>query len=230
MNFISENAFIIIIVLIVASAIIYNFFFTNKAVVKRKLKKAKVKRVHEFKSGQTAKITGIVECVDGPLTAPLSGRECAYYHVHVEQKVSAGKSSRWETLIDKEYYTNYVLRDGNACAYFEDEGLKSYIVQDREYSSGFMENATAVLEAYLQDNGHKSETYFGFNKTIRYREAVLEVGEEVAVFGQGIWQAAHTLELPDRYDNVLVMRATQKGHMYMSDDPETVSNNVSVQQ
>jgi hypothetical protein len=223
MDFLSENWFLILMVAVIAAVIIGYNYYSTKAVVKRKLKNAKLKSVHEFKSGQTAKIIGSVECTGGVLTAPLSGRECAYYYVIVEQKVSSGKSSRWKTIIEKEYSADFVLRDGQKCAYIDNTNLKSYIVHDRQYSSGFMEDATDTLEAYLNENGHNSENYFGFNKSIRYSEAVLEPGEAVAVFGHGTWQAATALGLPAHYDNVLVISAAQGRNVYLSDDSDTVT-------
>ncbi|MES2485500.1 MAG: hypothetical protein V4581_06070, partial [Bacteroidota bacterium] len=183
MNFITDNLSIIIIVVIVAALVIGFNYYSTKAVVKRKLKKAKLKRVHEFKSGQTAKIIGRVESTGKVLVAPLSGRKCVYYYVLVEKKVSSGKSSRWDTLIEDEDETGFVLRDGNKYAYIEDRNLKSYVVDDAHYKSGFMNDATHDLEAYLNKHGHNSENYFGFNTTLRYREAVLELDEAVAAFG-----------------------------------------------
>jgi len=223
MNFISENPVIVIVILIAAGVVVYVSYFTNKAVVKRKLKNAKLKTANEFKSGQSAKIIGRVECTGNVLVAPLSGRECAYYYVLVEKKTSSGKNSYWSTLIEDEAETEFLLKDGDTYVHIEDKKMKSHIVQDRHYTSGFMEDAARELEAYLNKHGHDSENYLGFNKTIRYREAILEVGEAVAVFGQGTWQPSHVLDLPEQYGNVLVINAKEDGYIYLSDDVDTVN-------
>jgi hypothetical protein len=68
------------------------------------------------------------------------------------------------------------------------EIAKSYIVKDRQYSSGFMEDATEALENYLKDHDYSSENWFGANKSIRYREGILEHGEKIAVAGKAIWK------------------------------------------
>jgi len=41
------------------------------------------------------------------------------------------------------------------------------------------------LKSTLIVIGFKSEGFLGFNKSIRYKEGILENGEEIAVFGKG---------------------------------------------
>lgn len=91
-----------IFILVLVAVISFSYFFSKKAVIKRKLKNAPFKRLSEFRDGNIAKIIGEVEFVDRKLTAPLSGRKCAYYHVLVEEEDSSGKSSAWKTLITEE--------------------------------------------------------------------------------------------------------------------------------
>jgi len=82
-----EYGFLLVIFfgLIVISIIFVRFYFSRKAVVKRKLKKAAGVKISSFLSGEIAKVAGSVEFVGQPLIAPLSGRRCAYYYVLVEQ-------------------------------------------------------------------------------------------------------------------------------------------------
>ena len=91
-------AIIILISSIAAGVLVYNLFFTKKAIVKRKLRKAESKKITEFLEGDIAKVIGRVEFVGEPMISPLSSRECAYYHIIVEQKVSSGKSSNWKKI------------------------------------------------------------------------------------------------------------------------------------
>jgi len=123
------------------------------------------------------KVVGKIEFVDPPIKAPLSGRTCAYYHVIVEQQKSSGKSSHWHTIINETNQSKYLIRDGNSYAFVEDSNLKSYIVKDKKFRSGFLNDATSELERYLQQHGKTSENLLGMNKTIRYCEGILENGE-----------------------------------------------------
>ena len=199
-----------------------NVYFSKKAIVKRKLRKAVHKRISHFSSGETAKITGKVELVDEGLLSPLSNRKCAYYYVHVQQKVSSGKSSHWKTIIEEEATSKFIIRDGSHYAYINSTNIKSYILQDRKFSSGFLNDATDTLESYLREHGRKSENIFGLNKRLRYKEGVLEPGEEIAVLGTGEWKNASQIQLPETYSKVLVMSSIGNEPLYMSDDPDTV--------
>lgn len=221
--------FIIPIFIVIFGVIVFlSFYFSNKTVVKRKLKKANVIKISNFMSGETAKINGSVEIVDKPLIAPLSKRECAYYHVVVEENVSSGKSSHWETLIEEEDSCQFVIRDGRSCAYIDDENIKSYIVDDWKSSSGFMNDADDFLEEYLQAHGYKSENFLGLNKTIRYREGVLEQGERIAVLGKGEWKSASQCNLSENFSRILVISSPDEGNVYLSDAPETTNDPMDV--
>ncbi len=214
--------------IIAAVALIFgiSFFFTKKARIKRKLKKAPLKRISSFYTGEIAKIVGSVEFVDEGLRAPLSDRQCAYYHIIVEKKVSSGKNSHWKTIIEEEVSSKYLIREGNSYAYVKKGKLKSYIVKDRKYSSGFLNDATAKLENYLKKHGHESENLLGLNKTIRYKEGILERGEKIAVYGKGHWATNDQLDLPAEFEKILVITAPENDDIYISDDPDTLEQSL----
>lgn len=207
-------AFIIIVI------VVLTFYFSKKAVIKRKLKKAEQKRIADFRDGDIAKIVGEVEFVDKPLMAPLSNRECSCYYVHIEQKVTSGKNSHWKTLIEEEVACKFLIKDGSQYAFINDDNIKSYIVQDRNYSSGFLNDASNHLEQYLNSKGYESEGFLGLNKTLRYKEGILEKGEEIAVLGKGEWKNSELVGLPAKYGRVLEITSLDEA-IYLSDDPDT---------
>lgn len=204
--------------------IFFALYFSKKAMIKRKLKRATYRRFAEIRRGEVAKLVGKVQFIDEPLVAPLSGRRCAYYHVVVEQRVSTGKSSHWKTIIEEEATSKFVLREETRYAYIKSNKIKSYVVDDIEYKSGLWEDASNELERYLNDHQLESTGLLGFNKTIRYREGVLEENEEVAVLGTGDWRNASELGLPSELDRVLLIRSPQNDALYLSDSPETVKH------
>jgi hypothetical protein len=224
----NNNLIIVPIVIAVVIAIIFvSLYFSKKAVIKRKLKKAVGKKISDFISGDIAKVVGKVEFFGDPIIAPLSGRRCAYYYVLVEQQVSSGKSSHWETLIEEEVGGKFVIRDGRHCAHINSQNVKTVLVEDRQYSSRIGQDATPELEKYLNDHGKKSEGVFGWNKTLRYKEGVLEEGELIAAMGRGEWRNAEQEQLPDTYDRVLSINSTEQEPVYLSDDPDTVMTTYS---
>lgn len=212
---------------IVIAMIIFAVFFTPKAIVKRKLKKATLKKLSRFRSGDVAKIVGEVEVVKTALKAPLSERECAYYHVQVKELQSTGKNSSYKTIIDDHKSCDFVISESGFYAYIKGEARKTYIVKDKEYKSGFGNDAPAKFEKYLRSHKRKSEGWLGFNKSLKYFEGVLEVGEKIAVLGQGKWQNARELGLPDQFGDILVFEEIKGQPIYLSDDPDTLKFNRS---
>jgi hypothetical protein len=211
--------FAAITALVVGTILFLVFFFNRKAVVRRHLKRAVLKPIGSVTNGEVAKITGNVELTGAPLTAPLSGRKCAYYYVLVEQHVSSGKSSHWQKFIEEEVSGQFGIRDGNSCARIISKRIKTYIVEDRKYESGVFEEPSAVMEDYLRKHGKTSEGAFGFNRTLKFREGVLEAGERVQVLGKCNWQRALADEWSDNYGKILIISDTDKMPVYLSDEP-----------
>ena len=218
----NNQVFIFILIAIISAVMFLANYFSKKAIIKRKLKKAISERISDFTNGEIAKVVGEVEFISNPLVAPLSERKCAYYHVLVEQQVSSGKSSHWNTIIEEERTGTFVIRDGKYCAHINSSKIKSYIVEARKYHSGFLNDSTEILEKFLNDHGIESENFLGLNKTIRYREGVLEEGEHIAAMGKGEWKSAVQEQLPETYDKVLVITSTDEEDVYLSDDPDTI--------
>lgn len=212
-----------IFVFIVLTVIIYRFFFSKKAKIKRKLSKTPLKQISDFKDNEIAKIIGQVEIIGQPLISPLALRECTYYYVKIEHQVSSGKSSHWETIIEEELLNKFLIKDGLDYAYLNDRNIKSYIVQDQKFSSGFGNDATQRLEKYLNSKGHESEGFLGFNKTLRYFEGVIENNEKIAISGKGNWKNAKDFGLPIKADKVLEITSDEIIPIYLSDDPDTTT-------
>jgi hypothetical protein len=232
----------LLISIVIAGVFFLIYYFNKKTIIKRKLKKATGRKISDFVSGQIAKVVGKVEYLNEPLLAPLSGRPCAYYYIKVEQLVSSGissnvssnvslrlssgsssnNSSYWKTIIEEEVAGTFIIRDGKYCAHIGTKYIKSCLVEDRKYSSGFFNDASEFLERYLNIHGYNSEGALGFNKTLRYKEGVLEKGELIAVLGRGEWKNASQIQLDESYGNVLAITSTENEPVYLSDDPDTV--------
>lgn len=219
-----QYIFIVIGFVVVLTIVFVSWYFSKKAIVKRKLKRATYRRFTEIRRGEIAKLVGKVKFIDQPLKAPLSGRTCAYYHVLVEQRVSTGKSAHWKTIIEEEASSKFVLREGSRYAYIRSDKIKSYVVDDMKYKSGLWDDASSELQRYLKNHQVASVNFLGLNKTIRYREGVLEENEEVAVLGTGEWRNASDLGLPPQLERVLLIQSPQEDAVYLSDSPDTVKH------
>ena len=219
-----ERIPVALLILALLGFLAYSYFFSRSAVIKRKLKKAIRMRVNEFRDGDIAKVVGVVEIEGEPLLAPLSGRPCCYYHVTVEQRVQSGKSSSWRTIIDEEFGGDILLRDGDDLARLSGNAYTSLIVKDRDFSSGFLNDATPELEAYLSSDGTESENVIGMNKSLRYKEGILEAGESISAIGQGYWKIE---DHPQGRRKVLELIGLASEPIVVSDDPDTLEGPIA---
>ncbi|WP_143106430.1 hypothetical protein [Pustulibacterium marinum] len=209
----------VIFLCIIAVSMVYHFFFSEKAMVKRKLNKAVHKSVSEFRDGEIAKAIGKVTFIDEPLIAPISRRPCAFYHVVVERKRSSGNSSSWHSVIDEKVTSRFLIEDkGNYATISSTSMVDSYLVKDHKQESYSFKDAPAYLENYLKSKGTSSEGFLGWNKNMRYREGILEEGELVAVLGKANWKEAKDLRLPEQYHRVLEFSQPPEGNVILSDD------------
>jgi len=170
------------------------------------------------------KICGRLRYVGEPRIAPLSGRRCGAWRVEVDEYRRSGKSGSWHNVITELDAGEIELDDGTGRARVNALGAQLVIVKDAHYTSGTFNDASAVLERYLARHGHESTGFLGLNKGLRYKEGVLEEGEDVAVLGLARWEhdpsvdsrgARGYRELPRR----LVIDTAPDGQLIVCDDP-----------
>ena len=83
-----------------------------------------------------------------------------------------------------------------------------------------------VLDDATAKHGMKSKSLLGFNKSLRYKEGVLEAGEEVSVCGQGTWEREPS---SGQGDKLLVIRGTYDARLLVSDDVDIAKGTFSWQ-
>ena len=217
--------------LLVFVGLAINFlFFSDKAKFRRRLKKAPLKKLDDLRDGEVARFTGKVELLDEPLIAPFSHRPCALFTTEVTHHRSTGKSSSTDTLIKEQKASRFLIRSaGGAVALIDNYKLRTLVVEDVRLASGFMDDPTPRMENYLNAHGIKSETMMGFNKSLQYREGVLEPGETVTVLGQGHWSTPQVLDLNLPDEKILVVTPAAQEPIYISDDPEMVRLPATIQ-
>ncbi|MBL8951581.1 MAG: hypothetical protein JNK82_12440 [Myxococcaceae bacterium] len=128
-------------------------------------------------------VKGRVKGKTGLLTSPLAKVQCVYYRFHVEEQVRRGKNTYWETRIDDKQCCGLLIEDASQ-AHVEVNLLAADLIlkPDAHAKSGFLKDATPELEATLSSYGHSSQGFL-FNRTLRYTETYLEVGDEMYVLG-----------------------------------------------
>lgn len=201
-------------------------YFSKDRRIKRALRKAKRYTVEAFPDGSQGKIAGTLRLGSSSLRAPLSGRTCAYFCVHVEQHRSGSNDGdNWSTLIREEKGVDFIIDDGTGRALVDVAAAKTVLTIDHKTESGSFDDATPQEEAFLNAHSEESKGWL-FNRRLRYREGVLEAGEEVAVFGYGIREPDPTGTSAGGYRSAAAMRLRMSGTMkypgLISDVPSTM--------
>lgn len=221
------SGFVVVAVAVTAGALVFTglrWYFGPEQKAKRALREARTVPIERASEGRVVKVCGRLRYAGEPLRAPLSGRPCAAWRVEVDEYRRSGKSGHWSNIITEMDGGPLEVEDDTGRARVDALGAQLVILRDAHFTSGTFNDAGPALEAYLARHGHDSTGFLGLNRGLRYKEGVLEEGEEVAVLGLARWEhdpsvdargARGYRELPRR----LVVDATAEGKLLVSDDP-----------
>ncbi|WP_372741358.1 GIDE domain-containing protein [Neptunomonas sp.] len=137
-------------------------------------------------------ITGhIIEGEYGPLIAPLSGRECAWYRYSVSHLQSSGKTKRWRTERSGESDTWFQVNDGTATGLIDPAGATVRTINTRTWYGDTPNPNKHAAHHPNKPTMHQSG--FDLNKRLftelsgsryRYQETLLFTHEQIYALGQ----------------------------------------------
>lgn len=218
---------LLVIILIVAIIIFAKYFFGKKQVIIRTLSKIPHKPIHSFKTNEIVKVTGKALHVDTPLIAPLSKRKCIFYYVRIEQKKSNGKNSYWKTLVTDEKIQNFFLSDNDHMLIVQPTqnpiNYISYLQIDKKTTSGTFNHPSPEFESVLRSYNINPNGFLGFNKTLRYKEGIIEIGEEITVAGQVRWKTLNEPIPEYPYSKIASIENPENKKIIITDLPEVKS-------
>jgi hypothetical protein len=205
--------FIVFGVLALAGVLFASWYFSRDVRARRKLARTPMQAIVDVVPGTISRLTGMIQPLAEQLTAPMSGRRCAYYLVIVEVYRSSGKSGHWHELLREEQSVDFLLRDNTGIARIQMDGPHVAVVRDHKTRSGTFDDPTPVEAAFLERLGEQATNFLGLNRTLRYTEGALEFGEDITVLGAARPGA-------DQVD--LVLETPPQGPMLLTDHPGTV--------
>lgn len=226
MLLLSSNGIMIIIPIIIVfvGAIIFlSYYFSKKQVVLRKLSKTPLKPATGLKTSELTKVTGKALHVKEPLIAPLSGRKCVFYTIKIEKRVSTGKSSHWKTVINEEKTQEFFINSNGDFVIVRPSqspnNYLSYLVKDKRISSGAFNDPTPEFESLLKSYNIDPLNFLGFNKSLRYMEGVIEIGEQITAAGIAKWKTLNE-PIPDyHYSKIAELVSEGKEKLIITDLP-----------
>ncbi len=220
--------FVPILIVSAFALIIFLFvYFSKKNIILRNLSRFKTKRISQFKTNELTKVSGKVLEVQSPFIAPISKRKCVAYIFEIKQRVKSGKSSRWDTLVRREDIQGFFIEKGGELVMvrpsMEKSNFYSYMVEDKEVSSGTFNDPTPEFQRVLDLYGLESENWFGFNKTLKYTERIIEIGEVITIGGIAKWK---TMDAPINgynYSKIATLESDDNQKIIITDHPKAIT-------
>jgi hypothetical protein len=116
----------------------------------------------------------IVPSEQGLFAAPFSGRPAVWAKIVVQEHRGSGKNSRWVTIVSEVAERVFLVDDGSGqVARVFPNGAQVLLEAQKVASSGTFNDASPELNAFLAQRGISPTGFLGFNKSLRYEEALL---------------------------------------------------------
>ncbi|MGB5417678.1 hypothetical protein [Algibacter sp.] len=218
---------IVIIALSLFAVIAYLiYYYLPKTIILRRLKNLPSQRIGSLKTNTYSKTEGTALNIEAPLIAPLSKRKCVFYKMKIQKKVSSGKNSHWKTIVNEEHIQDFFIEQmGERMVVLptkEPKNYYDYLVTDKKASVSLFKELTPEFEALLNSYNIKTENLFGFNKQLRYTEAIVEVGEEITVAGYVNWQKLDNPVKDYSYSSIAAITSKGKDKILITDSPDAL--------
>ena len=222
----SEFLIPVLITIAIATIIFLVIYFSKKNIILRKLSKFKSKRITQFRTNELTKVSGKILQVQEPFVAPYSKRKCVAFIFEVKQKVSTGKSSYWKTLVKKEDIQNFFIKQNAELVMVkpsrEASNYNVFIVEDKRINSGTFNSPSTKFKEVLDNFGVESESWLGFNKTLKYTERILEIGETITVGGIAKWKVLNEPIEGYSYSKIAALESGAKQKLVITDHPNAI--------
>ena len=92
-------------------------------------------------------------------------------------------------------------------------------MKDRKQNSGTFNNATPKFKELLRAYSINFENWLGFNKTLRYEEGIIEIGEHITVAGIAKWKSLSEPIAEYPYSKIAELESTDEQKLLITDVP-----------
>ncbi|MCL7752486.1 hypothetical protein [Polaribacter sp. Z022] len=225
----NDNSYLVPIIFISIAAIIgvLSYFFSTKQKIIRTLSKLPIKQIGSLRNNELTRFSGKALHVKEPLIAPFSKRKCVFYVMKIEQKKSNGKSSSWRTIVNEEKIQEFFLeKNGDFAIVRPSQNPKNYVshlVIDKKVNSGSFNDPSPKFKELLNHYNIESEGFFGFNKSLRYSEGIIEIGEQITVAGVAKWKRLKEPIEGYSYSKIAELESSDKQKLIITDLPNIKS-------
>jgi len=151
---------------------------------RRRILSTPTSRIADARGGLVEIAGRLVVGEQGTISAPFSGRQAVFVRVLVEEYRQRGKSGTWVTVFSESMAREFYVEDGSGeRARVDPTGAKFVLDRQKIASSGTFRDPPPALAEFLASHGLESTSWLGFNKSMRYEEELVAVGDAVYALG-----------------------------------------------
>ena len=171
---------ILSVLAVIEAAGIYFFIkFYNKY---KAVSQTETSNIGFLKAGRH-EVKGKIRALHDQFVSPLSQKSCVYYNFQVMEPRGSGKNTRWHTIINDVQHNLFGIDDGSGSAVIDIAGADLNLKTDLKADSGFLHTITPEMERALNKYKKTSKGLI-FKKSMRYKEIILEEGDQLYVMGE----------------------------------------------
>src|SRR3989344_7077963 len=153
------------------------------------------------------------------LTSPLAQKPCVHYYYTIEEYRRQGKHNRWVVVFKETSNCLFLLKDNTGQVLVNLKDAIIEIPSDFEYSSSFGRDPPLNIRNFLKQKRFSHEGFFGINKSLRFREYLIQPGDQLYVFGTAA-DNPYVKEATSQKNDADIMIQKGKNLYYVSDRPE----------
>ena len=131
-------------------------------------------------------LKGKIESGNKTLTDPFDGKDCVYWHIHIQQYMKRGKRRTWVTRHKAKKHVPFYLTDqtGSVLVNMQGANLKN-VERDNEYEYAmfFSNDIPPKVEDYCNKENVKLRGWLGGKKRMRFRVTYLEPNDDIYIIG-----------------------------------------------
>ena len=171
------------VLIIIGLIMFYNSLKNLK--IKRLIENVPTSKARSVAMG-LAELKGKIESRNKTLTDPFDGKDCVYWHIHIQQYIKRGKRRTWVTRHKAKKQVPFYLTDQTGSVLVNTQGanLKN-VKRDNEYESAmfFSDDIPSKVEDYCNKENIKLRGWLGGKKRMRFRVTYLEPNDDIYIIG-----------------------------------------------
>lgn len=187
--------------------------------VKRRIENLPTSSIRSLAMG-LCEVQGTVhKALKDTIPSPFSGKPCVYYRYTVEEYRQRGKHSEWVTIKSGEHRDPFFVKDKTGSVLVHPRGATIDIPADNTVQTGSFRSINPLVKKFAAKNKFDLQSFFGFNRSLRFTEYYLAPGDKIFVLGTA-GDNPHTEESTAQHGVEDVMIQEKRGNPYYISDKD----------